>query len=213
MNKLILIGTGIAISLSSFAQNEMDALRYSQLQYGGTARFSAMGGAFGSLGGDMSTLGINPAGIAVYRKSELSFTPVFYNHISKTNYYDNSVTDSKYNLNVGNIGWVGTFEHGNSGFVSSNFGIAYNKTNNFHRRYTMEAENDESSLIDVYMNELEGVDPSTIGDNDEFIYGTNLAWQTYRSEEHTSELQSHSFISYAVFCLKKKKIHKPPNRT
>ena len=27
----------------------------------------------------------------------------------------------------------------------------------------------------------------------------------HRSEEHTSELQSHSFISYAVFCLKKKK--------
>src|SRR6186713_3712642 len=27
-----------------------------------------------------------------------------------------------------------------------------------------------------------------------------------RSEEHTSELQSHSGISYAVFCLKKKKI-------
>src|ERR1051326_9511391 len=26
----------------------------------------------------------------------------------------------------------------------------------------------------------------------------------FRSEEHTSELQSHSFISYAVFCLKKK---------
>ena len=29
-----------------------------------------------------------------------------------------------------------------------------------------------------------------------------------RSEEHTSELQSHSFISYAVFCLKKKKNNK-----
>src|SRR6186713_3210837 len=29
-----------------------------------------------------------------------------------------------------------------------------------------------------------------------------------RSEEHTSELQSHSGISYAVFCLKKKKSHK-----
>src|ERR1051326_9225095 len=28
----------------------------------------------------------------------------------------------------------------------------------------------------------------------------------YRSEEHTSELQSHSFISYAVFCLKKIKV-------
>ncbi len=34
-----------------------------------------------------------------------------------------------------------------------------------------------------------------------------------RSEEHTSELQSHSFISYAVFCLKKKKITKKQTRT
>src|ERR1051326_6710200 len=30
-----------------------------------------------------------------------------------------------------------------------------------------------------------------------------LAKTSHRSEEHTSELQSHSFISYAVFCLKK----------
>src|ERR1051326_9324010 len=31
----------------------------------------------------------------------------------------------------------------------------------------------------------------------------------HRSEEHTSELQSHSFISYAVFCLKKKTLCDP----
>src|SRR3546814_8904096 len=31
-------------------------------------------------------------------------------------------------------------------------------------------------------------------------------WQCDRSEEHTSELQSLMRISYAVFCLKKKKI-------
>ena len=34
---------------------------------------------------------------------------------------------------------------------------------------------------------------------------SNKIEDTGRSEEHTSELQSHSFISYAVFCLKKKK--------
>src|ERR1051326_9360669 len=33
-------------------------------------------------------------------------------------------------------------------------------------------------------------------------------WTRRRSEEHTSELQSHSFISYAVFCLKKNKHNK-----
>src|SRR5881296_2682613 len=37
-------------------------------------------------------------------------------------------------------------------------------------------------------------------------------WSPYRSEEHTSELQSHSNISYAVFCLKKKKKTKKINK-
>src|SRR3546814_6183884 len=35
----------------------------------------------------------------------------------------------------------------------------------------------------------------------------------YRSEEHTSELQSLMRISYAVFCLKKKKITKLPQHS
>src|ERR1051326_9322086 len=33
----------------------------------------------------------------------------------------------------------------------------------------------------------------------------NKLFAGIRSEEHTSEFQLHSFISYAVFCLKKKK--------
>ena len=41
-------------------------------------------------------------------------------------------------------------------------------------------------------------------DGKRFTY-TIVGSQEARSEEHTSELQSHSFISYAVFCLKKKK--------
>src|ERR1051326_8009472 len=36
------------------------------------------------------------------------------------------------------------------------------------------------------------------GKGEEAVTPTNSS----RSEEHTSELQSHSFISYAVFCLK-----------
>ena len=38
--------------------------------------------------------------------------------------------------------------------------------------------------------------------------GDNFEKKISRSEEHTSELQSHSFISYAVFCLKKKTTQK-----
>ncbi|MGL4598715.1 MAG: hypothetical protein ACRCYO_14455, partial [Bacteroidia bacterium] len=61
------------------AQNETDALRYSRLGFGGTARSTAMGGAFGALGGDMSVICVNPAGLAIYRKNELTFTPSFFN--------------------------------------------------------------------------------------------------------------------------------------
>src|SRR3546814_7998084 len=39
--------------------------------------------------------------------------------------------------------------------------------------------------------------------------GRGDRFETARSEEHTSELQSLMRISYAVFCLKKKKIKKP----
>src|SRR3546814_5807369 len=44
-----------------------------------------------------------------------------------------------------------------------------------------------------------------------YIFCINSRWETIlldRSEEHTSELQSLMRISYAVFCLKKKKKNK-----
>src|SRR3546814_1752786 len=43
--------------------------------------------------------------------------------------------------------------------------------------------------------------------------GREIRWEcAARSEEHTSELQSLMRISYAVFCLKKKKTHIPPHQ-
>ena len=60
---ILIITTGIK------AQNVDDALRYSQIFYGGSARFNSMGGAFTALGGDISTLNQNPAGLGVFRSS------------------------------------------------------------------------------------------------------------------------------------------------
>jgi hypothetical protein len=65
---------GIACIQAS-AQNQVDALRYSQIYPGGTARSTAMGGAFGALGGDFYSASLNPAGLGVYRSSEFTFTP------------------------------------------------------------------------------------------------------------------------------------------
>src|ERR1043166_10287149 len=96
MKKNLIIGIVLSgmLPVISVAQNDVDALRYSQTGLAGTARFISMGGAFGALGGDFSTLSWNPAGLAIYRTSEFTFSPSLYlekstsdftGHVSKEN--------------------------------------------------------------------------------------------------------------------------------
>ena len=75
MNKKILILLLAISNTTVSAQNEIDALRYSTNNILGSARYSAMGGAFGSLGGEFSSLSTNPAGLGMYEFSEFTFTP------------------------------------------------------------------------------------------------------------------------------------------
>src|SRR5665811_1736369 len=70
--RFTIIAAVLLMSLSLSAQNIDDALRYSKLFYQGTARFDGMGGAFTALGGDLSAISLNPAGIAVFRSSEFT---------------------------------------------------------------------------------------------------------------------------------------------
>ena len=65
----ILTAVLYSIPLMMYGQGETDALRFSQLDMRGTARYMSMAGAFGALGGDITTLSQNPAGIGVYRIS------------------------------------------------------------------------------------------------------------------------------------------------
>ena len=77
MKKIIIAITLITTAFALSAQNEVDALRYSQQDIFGNARFAAMSGAFGALGGEFSSLSYNPAGIGMYQSNELTFTPSF----------------------------------------------------------------------------------------------------------------------------------------
>ena len=55
--------------LHNNAQDINDALRYANAEVQGSARFRALSGAFGALGGDLSAISINPAGSAIFIKS------------------------------------------------------------------------------------------------------------------------------------------------
>ena len=58
----------------AYAQGEMDAYKMSQTDLNGTARYLGMSGAFGALGGDISSMSTNPAGLGIYRSSEVVTT-------------------------------------------------------------------------------------------------------------------------------------------
>ena len=63
MKKIAIIISILLFISQSYAQNSVDALRYSKIHLGGTARYMGMSGAFGALGADISTFSINPGGI------------------------------------------------------------------------------------------------------------------------------------------------------
>jgi long-subunit fatty acid transport protein len=173
---LIILVTQFFASLS-FSQNDIDAMRYSQLTFGGTARFASMAGSMGALGGDISTLSFNPAGIAIFRKTELSITPSVFSQTTTSTYNSSITSDQKLNFNLGNIGLVASFqvnEEKSNGWVSLNFGLGYNRTNSFHSRSIVESYNTTSSLLDVFVANANG-HPDTDFDG----FSTGLAWKAW----------------------------------
>ena len=149
----------------SYGQGEIEANQFSRGDLNGTARSVSMGGAFGALGGDLSGVAINPAGIAVYRSSEIAGTAVFTNEKFKTG----DVSNSKSNFNLNNLGFVGYFPTRNYNVPVVNFGFSYNKVKSFDREIGAFGANRQSSLTD-YMAHISseayggiGVDPNEMG--------------------------------------------------
>ena len=160
MKKLIVtISIGLVGVASAISQNDVDAMRYSQLTFGGTARFASMAGSMGALGGDISSLSFNPAGIAIFKKTELSITPSLFSQNTSSTYNGMNSGDRKLNFNLGNIGLVASIhlkEDNESGWKSLNFGFGYNRTNNFNNRISIIGNNKSSSLLDTYVGAANG---------------------------------------------------------
>ena len=129
-NRILLAIVIIALSQIVSAQNIDDALRYSQTFYQGTARFNGMSGAFTALGGDMSSIQLNPAGLGLFRSTEISVTPqLFTNKVNTT--FTESASDFTSKLGLSQIGIVSVLKTG-SGAGLNNIAISYtyNRTNN-----------------------------------------------------------------------------------
>lgn len=145
------------------AQTASDALRFSQITYGGTARFLGTAGAFGAIGADISTLATNPAGIGLYRSSEVTFSPSLYLNFNTANYLGTKSERNNVNFGFNNIGVVFNFynakKNTSKGLKSLNFGIGINRQNDFNERVDIQGYNHSSSMLNAFTNTLnEGSD-------------------------------------------------------
>lgn len=196
-NKYILLASGFCLCQAILAQDETDALRYSSFNYSGTARFSSMGGSFGAIGGDFSSLSQNPAGIGIYRKSEFTVTPSVFFQSTSSNFMNSQSYDNKLNFNFGNWGIVFAGktkqkdkEEELSGWKSGGIAIGYNRMNNFHNRMDMFGINNRSSMADAFVKRSMGKSSSSLDQFSEY-----LAWYNYVTDYDSTHGKYYNFIA------------------
>jgi hypothetical protein len=139
---------------SAFAQVPEDALRYSWYPPSGTARNMAIGGAAGSLGGDITSAFVNPAGLGFYKTREFVFTPIFFNSDTKSKYRQVSSMVKRGGIGLGTIGFVSGSVNRNNSKNSSAFSIALNEVANFNQRTNFTALNNYSSFAEQFAEEF-----------------------------------------------------------
>jgi len=180
--KRLIVFIGILVCLRLSAQLPEDALRASWTTPSGTAREQAIGGAMGSLGGEISSNFVNPAGLGFYRTREIVLSPGWQLIQNKANYLNSNnsgQTASHFNLGVSG------FVSGHTGYNGNNsvFSIAVNRTANFNQHISYEGVNNYSSGAEQYAEEFAyGSEPDidkAIGTPGLYSYGTREALYTY----------------------------------
>ena len=200
----------LCLSLATFAQNEQDALRYSQNKVFGTARVQGAGGAFGALGADASAVAINPAGIALYRKTEISASLGVSSYFNDARYIGTNSTETKTGLNIPQFGIVFTkIQQGlrgdeNKGLVSYSFGFGMNRLNDFNQNSNFTGFNTKSSIADYFAEQANG---QTFPNTNSFASYINnipgMAWNAYLIDsigvkKYGSTFKSNNDTNFAI---------------
>lgn len=140
MKKIIALASlGALIAVTPIgAQTVYDAAKITNTDLNGTARFVGMGGAMGALGGDISTIGTNPAGIGLYRSNDAMVTFGFSSYGTESNYMGNKSSFDKTRGAFDNAGFVLSTKIGNATTLRYvNFAFNYKKAKSFYKNMSM----------------------------------------------------------------------------
>ncbi|MBW8683263.1 OmpP1/FadL family transporter [Chitinophaga rhizophila] len=199
--------TGTSVSLH--AQTIEDVLRFSKSSPSGTTRGQSVGSALGALGGEPSSIYMNPATIGFFRTNDFSFT-VGAQNISNTGTYLNTTdSDNKFIPLISNITMIygGRRKKPGSKWQNFSFGLGLNRTQNYNERIYYTGTNNSSSLsLNYYLDaEAAGIrDPENqLGVNGDQIVGSlahtsALAYQTGLISPFTVNNQPDGFFYSAA---------------
>lgn len=140
MKKIITLATlGLLVAAAPIsAQTAYDAAKITGKDLNGTARFVGMGGAMGALGGDISTIGTNPAGIGIYRSNDFMTSFGFSSYGTESKYLGDKFKSDKMQGSFDNLGFVFASKIGNETSLRYvNFGFNYHKAKSFYKNMKM----------------------------------------------------------------------------
>lgn len=179
--KKIIILPALLITGSLLAQIPEDVLRYSFFPQNGTARTLAIGGAMGSLGGDISSTSINPAGIGNYKTNEFVFTPGIALSNSKGTFRGTDDKVSKNNFMLGPVGFVLGSTSRYRPNISQAFSIGVTQTASYNNRVSYKGLNNLSSYSEKWAEEIakSGTPIDDILNDPQYAYGSSPALYSY----------------------------------
>ncbi len=186
LRELILISTGIVFAFSCLnaqvAPSDL-ALKFSQTTTGGSARIRGLGGVNTSLGGDITSISTNPAGLGFYNRSEVSLTPVISVNTNNTTYLGSSHSSALTRFNMGNLGVVINNSKSDNipgAWKGGSFGFSYNRINNFHDEVYYSGTNSDNDYID-YILDFGNTNSAELGD----YYQVDMPYYTYLINDYS----------------------------
>jgi hypothetical protein len=195
----------LLVATSAGAQTVYDAAKLTDKDLNGTARFVGMGGAMGALGGDISTIGTNPAGIGIYRSNDVMGTISFSTIGTESTYGANTVNSDRNRFTFDNVGFVFSSKIGNTTPLRYvNFGFNYHRSKSLNKNMSMEGlinegpDNALLSQVNQMTNQANNTTAELSG-NDAFNDGSvgwlsALGWQGYLIDKDGND-----FVSYLPY--------------
>jgi hypothetical protein len=140
------------------AQDITDGLRYSLDRSSGTARFNALSGAFGALGGDLSAVGINPAGSAVFINSTAAVTIAADDTENKASYFNTNTKSINTDVNLNQAGGVFLFKNSSetSNWKKFSISVNYQATQNYDNELFIKGKGN-TSIDQFFLAQAQGV--------------------------------------------------------